>query len=88
MFKKPDCPIIAIEEHYWDAELAKTYTGFEAGRPGPQQSRLFDLADVRIDLQRVLTHGEPSLDPDVVGTLTGSWDGGGPSCLALIRQLG
>ena len=25
MFKKPNCPVIAIEEHYWDAELAKTY---------------------------------------------------------------
>ena len=67
MFKKPDCPIIAIEEHYWDAELAKTYKGFEAGRPGPQQSRLFDLDDVRIkemdeagiDIQ-VLSHGAPS----------------------------
>jgi predicted TIM-barrel fold metal-dependent hydrolase len=67
MFKKPDCPIIAIEEHYWDAELAKTYTGFEAGRPGPQQSRLYDLHDVRIkemdeagiDIQ-VLSHGAPS----------------------------
>ena len=35
MFKKPNCPVIAIEEHYWDAELAKTYTGPEAGRPGP-----------------------------------------------------
>ena len=34
MFKKPHCPVIAIEEHYWDEELAKTYTGVEAGRPG------------------------------------------------------
>ena len=67
MFKKPRCPVIAIEEHYWDAELAKTYTGFEAGRPGPQQSRLYDLDDVRIkemdeagiDIQ-VLSHGAPS----------------------------
>ena len=67
MFKKPHCPIIAIEEHYWDAELAKTYTGFEAGRPGPQQTRLYDYHDVRIkemdeagiDIQ-VLSHGAPS----------------------------
>ena len=27
MFKKPNCPVIAVEEHYWDAELAKTYVG-------------------------------------------------------------
>ena len=32
MFKKPHCPVIAIEEHYWDEELAKTYSGGEAGR--------------------------------------------------------
>ena len=32
MMKKPDCPIIAIEEHYWDRELAKHFTGPEAGR--------------------------------------------------------
>ena len=31
MMKKPNCPIIAIEEHYWDRELARTYTGTEAG---------------------------------------------------------
>ena len=33
MFKKPHCPVIAIEEHYWDDELEKTFTGGEAGRP-------------------------------------------------------
>ena len=33
MFSKPHCPVIAIEEHYWDEELAKTYVGGEAGRP-------------------------------------------------------
>ena len=27
MFKKPNCPVIAVEEHYWDAELSKTYVG-------------------------------------------------------------
>ena len=32
MFTKPHCPVIAIEEHYWDEELEKTYTGSEAGR--------------------------------------------------------
>ena len=67
MFKKPNCPVIAIEEHYWDAELSKTYTGVESGRPGPQQERLFDLGALRlremdevgIDIQ-VLSHGAPS----------------------------
>ncbi len=43
MFKKPHCPVIAIEEHYWDEELAKTYTGGEAGRPGEQSKRLHDF---------------------------------------------
>jgi predicted TIM-barrel fold metal-dependent hydrolase len=67
MFKKPHCPVIAIEEHYWDEELAKTYTGGEAGRPGEQLTRLYDLGALRIkemdeagiDIQ-VISHGAPS----------------------------
>ena len=67
MFKKPNCPVIAIEEHYWDAELAKTYGGLEAARPGPISERLHDLGALRIkemdeagvDIQ-VLSHGAPS----------------------------
>ena len=67
MFKKPNVPVIAIEEHYWDKELAGTFTGTEAGRPGPQLDRLFDLGTLRlkemdevgIDIQ-VLSHGAPS----------------------------
>jgi 2,3-dihydroxybenzoate decarboxylase len=67
MFKKPNCPVITIEEHYWDAELAKTYVGLEAGRSGPQLDRLYDLGALRlkemdevgIDVQ-VISHGAPS----------------------------
>jgi 2,3-dihydroxybenzoate decarboxylase len=67
MFKKPHCPVIALEEHYWDDELAKTYSGGEAGRPGEQMTRLHDLGALRIaemdeagiDIQ-VLSHGAPS----------------------------
>src|ERR1700691_786475 len=67
MFSKPHCPVIAIEEHYWDEELAKTYVGGEAGRPGEQQKRLYDFGplrikemdDVGIDMQ-VLSLGAPS----------------------------
>ena len=67
MFKKPNCPVIAVEEHYWDAELSKTYVGLESGRPGPQMDRLFDLGALRIkemdevgiDVQ-VISHGAPS----------------------------
>ena len=66
MFKKPNCPVIAVEEHYWDAELSKTYVGLESGRPGPQMDRLFDLGALRlkemdevgIDVQ-VISHGAP-----------------------------
>jgi 2,3-dihydroxybenzoate decarboxylase len=67
MFQKPNCPVIAIEEHYWDAELAKTYVGGEAGRPGEQSKRLYDFAGIRIDEMdqvgvdmQVLSHGAPS----------------------------
>jgi predicted TIM-barrel fold metal-dependent hydrolase len=80
MFKKPNCPIIAIEEHYWDPELTKHYTGPEAGRGGDTDQRLYDLGALRlkemdeggIDIQ-VLSHGAPSaqkLGPDIAVELT------------------
>jgi predicted TIM-barrel fold metal-dependent hydrolase len=80
MFTKPHCPVIAIEEHYWDEELAKTYTGSEAGRPGEQHKRLHDFTgirlkemdDVGIDVQ-VISHGAPStqkLPADSAAALT------------------
>src|SRR5262252_5171744 len=67
MLLKPKCPVIAIEEHYWDAELASHFTDTEAGRPGETQRRLDDLGALRIkevddagiDVQ-VLSHGAPS----------------------------
>src|SRR5208282_3026653 len=67
MFQKPNCPVIAIEEHYWDEELAKTYVGGESGRPGEQSKRLHDFDGIRIkemdeagiDIQ-VISHGAPS----------------------------
>jgi 2,3-dihydroxybenzoate decarboxylase len=80
MFKKPHCPVIALEEHYWDEELAKTYSGGEAGRPGEQSKRLHDYGALRIkemdeasiDIQ-VLSHGAPStqkLPADIAPALT------------------
>src|SRR5262249_59714682 len=67
MMKKPNCPIIAIEEHYWDPELAKHFTGPEAGRGNETDERLYDMGSLRlkemdeagIDIQ-VLSHGAPS----------------------------
>jgi 2,3-dihydroxybenzoate decarboxylase len=80
MLKKPNCPVIALEEHYWDAELAKTYTGADAGREGETAKRLYDLGELRlkemdeagVDIQ-VLSHGAPStqkLGRDVAAELT------------------
>jgi predicted TIM-barrel fold metal-dependent hydrolase len=59
---------IAIEEHYWDPELAAHFTGVEAGRGDETQRRIQDLTDLRlaemdeagIDMQ-VLSHGPPAL---------------------------
>ena len=80
MFKKPNCPVIAIEEHYWDAELSKHYIGSESGHGGAMQERLFDFGALRIkemdeagiDVQ-VLSHGAPStqkLPIEIAATLT------------------
>jgi 2,3-dihydroxybenzoate decarboxylase len=80
MMQKPACPIVAIEEHYWDPELTKTYSGPEAGRGGDTDRRLYDLGALRlqemdeagIDIQ-VLSHGAPStqkLALDVAATVT------------------
>lgn len=67
MFKKPDCPVIAIEEHYWDAELVSHFTGVEASRNDDTSKRLHDLGEQRlremdeagVDIQ-VLSHGAPA----------------------------
>ncbi len=85
MFKKPACPVIAIEEHYWDPELSKHYTGIEAGRAGETEQKLFDLGALRlkemdaagIDVQ-VLSHGAPAtqkLPADIAVELTQAVNG-------------
>jgi 2,3-dihydroxybenzoate decarboxylase len=77
MLKKPSCPVIAIEEHYWDRELSATYTGVEGVRNPEMMNRLFDLGELRIremdeagvDVQ-LISHGAPSAQklatPDAV----------------------
>lgn len=80
MNKKPNCPIIAIEEHYWDSYLSKQFVGPEAPRGGDLEKRLYDLGSLRlkemdeagIDIQ-VLSHGAPAaqkLPLDIAATLT------------------
>ncbi len=67
--------IIALEEHYWDAEVASHYTGRDSTRRNAVRERLGDLGNLRlqemdeagIDLQ-VISHGAPStqnLEPDI-----------------------
>ncbi|MDO9437637.1 amidohydrolase family protein [Hydrogenophaga sp.] len=63
----PDHPVIAIEEHYWDDELASHFTGAEASRAGPIEKRLRDFGGERLrDMDAagidicVLSHGAPS----------------------------
>jgi 2,3-dihydroxybenzoate decarboxylase len=67
MLKNPNCPIIAIEEHYWDNELLSHYKTTEMPRGTPIEQRLLDFTNLRIkemddagiDMQ-VLSHGAPS----------------------------
>jgi predicted TIM-barrel fold metal-dependent hydrolase len=61
-------PTIAIEEHYWDAELAAHFTGVEAGRGDKTEQRIRDITGLRmaemdetgIDMQ-ILSHGPPGV---------------------------
>src|SRR6266850_5744660 len=65
MLLKPKCPVIALEEHYWDQELAAHAQSVE--RNPAITERLFDLGAIRlkemdeagVDIQ-VLSHGAPS----------------------------
>jgi 2,3-dihydroxybenzoate decarboxylase len=58
--------VIALEEHYWDREVASQWG--DTGRPSALQERLFDLGELRlkemdeagIDVQ-VISHGAPAL---------------------------
>jgi predicted TIM-barrel fold metal-dependent hydrolase len=67
MLDKPKCPVIALEEHYWDKELAVQFVGVESVRGEETLKRLYDLSDLRIremdaagiDMQ-ILSHGAPS----------------------------
>ncbi|MBI4274255.1 MAG: amidohydrolase [Rhizobiales bacterium] len=67
MTKTSKYPVIALEEHYWDRELAGTYTGFDASRDPEIVKRLSDLGELRlkemdeagVDIQ-VLSHTAPA----------------------------
>src|SRR3979490_1200623 len=67
MLPRLKCPVIALEEHYWDKELAAQFVGGEGVRDPEMLKRLYDLGEVRIkemdeagiDMQ-VLSHGAPS----------------------------
>ena len=67
MLNRPKCPVIAIEEHYWDKELAAQFVGGEGVRDAEMLRRLYDLGELRlremdeagIDMQ-ILSHGAPS----------------------------
>jgi predicted TIM-barrel fold metal-dependent hydrolase len=75
MLQKPNCPIIALEEHYADDELLATYTGLDVNPVPPIVKRMRDVGEERlkamdadgIDVQ-VLSHTAPStqkLEADV-----------------------
>ena len=67
MLRTLKCPVIALEEHYWDKELAALFAGAEGVRDPQTLKRLYDLGELRlsemdeagIDVQ-ILSHGAPS----------------------------
>src|SRR6202045_157902 len=67
MLERPKCPVIAIEEHYWDKELSSKFAGGEGVRAPDMLKALYDLGELRlremdeagIDMQ-ILSHGAPS----------------------------
>jgi 2,3-dihydroxybenzoate decarboxylase len=68
MLKKPNVPVIAIEEHYSDAELFALFQGLDASAPphviarceDTGEGRLKDMDAAGIDIQ-VLSHTAPSM---------------------------
>ena len=73
--------VIALEEHYWDREVASHYTGRDGSRSPDLLERLFDLGELRlkemdqagVDVQ-ILSHGAPStqkFDPETAVKLAG-----------------
>ncbi len=48
MLSKPNCPIIAIEEHYSDAELIALFTGLDASAPPHVLKALEHVGEARL----------------------------------------
>jgi 2,3-dihydroxybenzoate decarboxylase len=67
MLQKPKSDVIALEEHYWDRELAARFVGGEGVRDAEMLKRLYDLGELRlaemdaagVDMQ-IISHGAPS----------------------------
>jgi 2,3-dihydroxybenzoate decarboxylase len=80
MLKNPNCPVIALEELYWDDELATHFTGRDANRSTAATDLMREVGAIRlkamdeagIDIQ-VLSHTAPStqkLPRDIAAPLT------------------
>ena len=48
MLPKLKCPVIALEEHYWDKEIAAQFVGAEGTRDPKMLERLYDLGELRL----------------------------------------
>src|SRR5580693_4261918 len=65
MLQKPKCPVIAIEEHYYDTELVKHFGKIEPNAAVVDrmfeigEKRLKEMDEAGVDIQ-VLSHGAPS----------------------------
>ena len=57
MLARPKCPVIALEEHYWDKELAAQFVGGEGVRDPDMLKRVFPL-----DIAAFLAYHDPQFD--------------------------
>jgi hypothetical protein len=87
MSTKPNCPVIALEEHYLDEEMASHFTGAEARRAPDMGKRLLDLGETLLaDLRARRKTRRASLP--AFGSAAPSGNFSTPALLCCVMEMG